>query len=406
MFLIAIIDPRCLGPEMSLATKVAGLSLLERQYRLASVCGATTVYLINDSLRSPLPAFRARPNSYAPFETLSTNELSARLAALPVDQGRVLYLRADIVVERHLLLDALKTDQRDIIGPQHSFGILSFMDAPLALEHDGIQAKRFSSLPSFRAPHRWHVRLHDTKDILQAEHLLFEGCRKPQDGIISQLLNRHLSLFLSRRLVSSFVRPNHISLLTFSLGILAALAAAYGHYSGFFLAGLLYQLNSIVDGVDGELARVRYEFSVLGEWLDTISDDLSDFLFYLGLGYGAWQTALAPPLLASPRIWLYLGLAAAFGKLLSVIIYYRQLIRIGRGDLLAFQWSFEGASNQKSHLARFLSFSRYFFRKDFIVFLAFLVAIPGYLPHLLIALAPGNLLVALSVLLQSLRNES
>jgi phosphatidylglycerophosphate synthase len=37
---------------------------------------------------------------------------------------------------------------------------------------------------------------------------------------------------------------------------------------------LLFQLNSIIDGVDGELARMRLEASVLGEWLDTVGDGL------------------------------------------------------------------------------------------------------------------------------------
>jgi 1L-myo-inositol 1-phosphate cytidylyltransferase / CDP-L-myo-inositol myo-inositolphosphotransferase len=86
-------------------------------------------------------------------------------------------------------------------------------------------------------------------------------------------------------------------------------------------------------------------------------------------------------------------------------VYCRWLRAHGRGDLLAFQWEFEvdEGDSAPSPLSRGLSATRYLFRKDFIVFAAFVIALAGYLPFLLFALAPGNLVVAISVLIQQAR---
>lgn len=406
MSLIAILDVRGIDPER-LATQVAGLSLLERNFRLARVCGAKSVYLLGaENLAIVVDSFRGDTARFGTLEVLP-KDTSDLLSTETTDL--VLLLKGDTVFERHLLLDVLRSGTVDVVDKDHRFALLhptkvekGFADSSL----EQLSRREGEGFSSFQAPNRWTVPITEAADVAKVEDLLFEGCRKAQDGIVSRYLNRHISLFLSRRLVSTFIRPNHISALTFTLGFLAAFAALYGHFEGFLLAGIIYQVNSIIDGVDGEIARVRYEFSVLGEWLDTISDDLSDFLFYLGLGFGAYRTAGAPPFFESPMIWMLLGLLAALGKLLSVIVYYRWLIAAGRGDLLAFQWSFENPEKTASLLTRVLGLTKYLFRKDFIVFAAMVAAIAGALPYLLFALAPGNLIVAVSVAAESMKKSS
>ncbi|MEZ4462530.1 MAG: CDP-alcohol phosphatidyltransferase family protein [bacterium] len=215
---------------------------------------------------------------------------------------------------------------------------------------------------------------------------------------MSRHINRYMSLFVSRWLAPTPIRPNHISVFTFSLGILAGVLAAMGGMQNFLLAGVVFQINSVIDGCDGELARVRYEFSVLGEWLDTLSDDFSDVFFWAGLGWGASQTFAGPWGLPS-NVWWWLGLAAVVGKVLTMAIYYRWLIANKRGDLLAFTWSFDDPT-QATAMQKVLKHVKYFAKKDFIVFAAMLLGFLGWLPWILVPIAPGNVVVALSVLLQ------
>jgi CDP-L-myo-inositol myo-inositolphosphotransferase len=44
------------------------------------------------------------------------------------------------------------------------------------------------------------------------------------------------------------------------------------------------QLQSILDGCDGELARVRMQQSKLGAWLDTFVDDVLNVLITAAIG--------------------------------------------------------------------------------------------------------------------------
>ncbi|MFW5968820.1 MAG: CDP-alcohol phosphatidyltransferase family protein, partial [Persicimonas sp.] len=248
----------------------------------------------------------------------------------------------------------------------------------------------------------WQIRVVDRETASRAADRLFEGCRKDIDGIVSRHLNRHISLAISRRLAPTSIGPNHISALTFVFGILAGIFAAIGGYGWFVAAGVTYQLHSIVDGVDGELARVRYEFSVLGEWLDTLSDDTKDVFFYTGLGVGALRTAEFPLEVGLPEPWLVLAAVAVAGKLTAMFAFYTWLIANGRGDLLAFDWDFDNES-EAGPIARMLSKLKYLTKNDFVVFLAMMFALVGALPYFLFLVAPGQFVIASSVIVQRLR---
>ncbi len=249
----------------------------------------------------------------------------------------------------------------------------------------------------------WQVRVEDDASADEAADRLWNSCRKSVDGVVSRYLNRHISLAISRRIAATGVKPNHISIVTFSLGALAAIFAGIGGYMWFVLAGLAYQLNSVVDGVDGELARVKYEFSLLGEWLDTLSDDTKDVLFYGGLGIGAWRTWEFPIEGLGPETWLWLGAVAVVGKLVSMVAYYTWLIAHKRGDLLAFEWSFEDEDKEPSALSSAMANLKYLTKNDFICFAAMWMAILGALPYFLFVVAPGQFFIATSVLIQRLQ---
>lgn len=125
---------------------------------------------------------------------------------------------------------------------------------------------------------------------------------KPVDGPVSRLINRRISGVITRVILELGlpVTPNQVSLLSLILSILASLAAAMGSLQA---AGILAQSSSIIDGVDGELARARGIASRAGGFLDTMIDRYSDIILYLGVGYyliqqGAPQGQYAIPLMA------------------------------------------------------------------------------------------------------------
>ncbi len=110
------------------------------------------------------------------------------------------------------------------------------------------------------------------------------GSGKVVEGPVSKAINRPIADYLARLIASKApsVTPNHVSLAAFALSIAAGVAAAMGKLQ---VAGVLVQASSIVDGVDGSLARVTGRATRSGGFLDTMLDRYSDIAVYLGLGY-------------------------------------------------------------------------------------------------------------------------
>ncbi len=98
------------------------------------------------------------------------------------------------------------------------------------------------------------------------------------DGFVSRYLNRRISLWLSERLVNHMT-PNQATLLSFLVGVFSAAIALFSVP----LAGVVYQVSSILDGIDGEIARASMRTSRFGGWLDSVLDRYVDFLFLLSL---------------------------------------------------------------------------------------------------------------------------
>ena len=93
------------------------------------------------------------------------------------------------------------------------------------------------------------------------------------DGIVSRHLNRRLSRPLAAALAHTPLTPNGATFLTlaFSLGM-GALVALGQNLAG----GIGIQLASIIDGVDGDLARLTGRASRFGAALDAIADRYAD----------------------------------------------------------------------------------------------------------------------------------
>ena len=104
------------------------------------------------------------------------------------------------------------------------------------------------------------------------------------DGLVSRYLNRRLSRPIARVLGHTPVTPNQVSIfsLLVATGALAAFAAGYP-----IVGGVLAQASSVIDGVDGDLARLTGKTSAFGGFLDAILDRYADGLVLLGLAIWA-----------------------------------------------------------------------------------------------------------------------
>jgi len=155
----------------------------------------------------------------------------------------------------------------------------------------------------------------DTSEDLQAaEFKLFESLRKKSDGILARIINRKVSLFLSKRLWRFGISPNWVTTLTLILGMLAGWAFSKGDGAGWGLLGAtLFQLHSIIDGVDGELARLMHQESRFGFWYDISVDNLSHMAVFGGIAWGQHADHIPGP-------WGVLGCLAILGVAACFIV--------------------------------------------------------------------------------------
>jgi len=128
------------------------------------------------------------------------------------------------------------------------------------------------------------IDVDDPAAFKRAEQALLNRLRdKPNDGPVARYLNRPISRRISRHLVKSNVTPNQISLFSFLCSLLAAGLFALGGYPALLLGGVLAQFASIIDGCDGEVARLKYQSSDFGGWFDAVLDRYADAFLLFGL---------------------------------------------------------------------------------------------------------------------------
>jgi len=126
------------------------------------------------------------------------------------------------------------------------------------------------------------------------------------DGYVSRYINRKISDPIARLLARTRITPNQISFTSFGLAVLSFLSFIYNWN---IAAGLLAQLSSIIDGVDGSLARLKGMSSDFGGFLDSILDRYADILVILGLTI--WSASNE----VYPYIWLagFLAITGTIG---------------------------------------------------------------------------------------------
>ncbi len=130
------------------------------------------------------------------------------------------------------------------------------------------------------------------------------------DGYLATLLDRPLSRRLTRWLLPWPVTPNQITVASIAVGLVGAVGLASVSYLGRLGGVLLLLVSSVLDGVDGEVARARFEQSAAGARLDLIGDYVIHLATFAGLGVGLARQGPSQLLLVAAGV-LFAGVATA-----------------------------------------------------------------------------------------------
>lgn len=164
----------------------------------------------------------------------------------------------------------------------------------VALVRSGIEVHAIEMVdtPWFRSPAdpeeaRRIIARVDDRRIAQLQ------ANRVDDGFYSTFLVRRASKPLTRLALRIGAAPNAITLLSFAIGLAAALAFAQGTRLWLVVGALSLQISLIIDCVDGEVARSTRRFSALGAWLDASTDRVKEYAAYAGLAAGAVVAGLS-----------------------------------------------------------------------------------------------------------------
>lgn len=162
------------------------------------------------------------------------------------------------------------------------------------------------------------------RDLRAAEHRLLRSAVKDTDGFMARHVERPISLAISRLLATTTVTPNQMTLCSLAVGLASAPFFLSARASVQTIGALLFLTHSIIDGCDGELARIKFQASRLGGIIDFWSDNIVHCVVFGCIAFG-WSRALG-------RGWpLWLGAAAILGTIGSAGFIYWRMIRLKDG---------------------------------------------------------------------------
>jgi phosphatidylglycerophosphate synthase len=181
------------------------------------------------------------------------------------------------------------------------------------------------------------TRVTDEAGRRAAEDAVFAALFRPDLGFVARRLNKPISVRFTRRvLVATAITPNQITLVAAAIGVVGCALIAAGGYAAMVAGFACQQLQSILDGCDGELARVRMQQSKLGAWMDTFVDDVLNVLITGAIGIGLARSGAGT--------WAAVVGVVAAGMLVAsnLIIMADMRRQKATGDLMDMVWWFSG----------------------------------------------------------------
>jgi len=172
------------------------------------------------------------------------------------------------------------------------------------------------------------LRIVRPADLPAAEAAIRRSSYKETDATIARF-NRRISLPISVALIRTPLTANQLSVTLVALGFYSAWLFSLGHYGTGVLGAFLSLAASVLDGCDGEIARLKYQESALGCWIETVGDYSYYVAIFVGLSIGAAKQT-------HWEIFYWFGGVALAGSIVTIalLVYLRSRITGGQPDKL------------------------------------------------------------------------
>lgn len=166
---------------------------------------------------------------------------------------------------------------------------------------------------TFDVKDNYWIDIDDEKTFKKAENKLLDTLKKTSDGPVSRYLNRPISTRITRHLLKIDITPNYVSFFSFILAMLGALFFFLGGHINLVAGAILAQVSSVIDGCDGEIARLKFQVTEFGGWFDAVLDRYADAFLLFGLTYYVYFI----PTSRENFLALFIGFLAIIGTFMN-----------------------------------------------------------------------------------------
>ena len=389
----------------SAVAEVGALPLVLRAIVSARSAGADRVVVVVDPvngapLRNNLARTGRLPSSVEWVKMPSHSAaISAVLGSVALDASRVILVRGDCSYHPSLYRTASEWDGTGVLElTSHEASIgLSVLSREVALDIamcSGSEVRTLDDLHTW--VHRHQAKVYDQavsddmwqavateEDRVAAEAKLDGWLVKPTDGIFARM-NRRVSIPISRQLIKLPITPNMVSLFTLGVSLASGLYFAFGGYWNTLLGAALSLWASILDGCDGEVARLKLQSSPFGCWLDTICDYLYYIFMFAGMSIGLARSMHA-------ERFLFWGAALFVGAILTFIIagLGRQKLSGQNPEQYLAVWHKKAEARLSNPLIYLGRYTEFMIRRCFLPYALLALAIFNFTPAALYCSAIG-----------------
>ena len=410
-------------PEATVAAtkRIAGVPLILRGMMTLFQAGITDIGLLLKAAQRPkIERFLARyPRHLLPRIEIFTSDEPYRMSPELIAQllkaidQHCYFLNANLLFDKELvqaMMMATSVHGREILSCQNGVHPLPFIELTRQAWEALLPftAERPRSVESFlqelnRSQQRRIVQksakiqtflVTGPRDRVIAEKFLLEGIRLATTGPVARFLNKRFSLPASLILSKLWVSPNTITILNMFIGIFAGVFVADGHQGSVILFGAaLYQLASIIDGCDGEVAKLTFRGSRFGQIMDTIGDNLSLASIMIGMMGGYWRQSHSP-------VAFWVGGTMLVAAVTTLVVMLQMMkSRTDSKSLVAYEQEYltRLPADRYRVLLWFMGWAKYAVKKDGFSLAVFLFALAGHLYWWLFLSAGGAAIAALSV---------
>ncbi len=224
-------------------------------------------------------------------------------------------------------------------------------------------------------------------ELKEVKKRMIKNLTKPTDGIVSRNINRRVSTSISRWVTYLPVSPNQITLVTGLIAFIPCYFMYQGGYKNWLIGAATYQLASILDGVDGEIARLKMKSSKFGQWLDTMLDFVSMIAVLLCLVAGVHRVDQPEYIRWAGKLAIIFAVLCFLGLLLYVI-------RFKKEGSFSIQYSFLDSDSKWAKVIKSLDFLG---KRDFYIFFFLILAVFGLMPWALVYVGAITVMVFLFV---------